>query len=288
LGHLCRLRGEGPTAVWYFQRGLDLYEIAGDVSGQATAHDLMATANFYTGQWSEAEKQYLRAKEIFALIGNKYSLAMADNNLGGIALNQGRLDEALVFYKDALHAFERTGESLYVQGALHVNLGHTHIRRDQAEEALEHLQIAQQQFEQVQARDWLPELHRYLAKHALLAGDCAQARKEAQAALSLAQELSMRNEEGYSLRVMAEVAMASGAYTEAERHLQESSSILQDLQDEYEWACSELVLARLHHTRGDAEACAVSLERCEPVLGRLGAGLELQEIRRLREGSPAV
>ena len=284
LGHLCRLRGEGPMAVWYFQRGLDLYEIAGDVSGQATAHDLMATANFYTGQWGDAEKQYLRAKEIFRLIGNRYSLAMADNNLGGIALNQGRLDEALVFYQDALRAFERMGESLYVQGALHVNLGHTYILRGQAEAAFEHLQIAGQQFEQVQARDWLPELHRYLAKHALLTGDLAQAEKEAQSALSLAQELSMRNEEGYSLRVLARAEMAGGAYEDAEQHLHASSSILQDLEDEYEWACSELVLAHLYHTRGDTEACEASLDRCEPVLQRLGAQIEIGKIQHLREG----
>jgi len=288
LGHLCRLRGEGPMAVWYFQRGLDLYEIAGDVNGQALAHDLMATANFYTGQWGDAEKQYLRAKEIFGLIGNRYSLAMADSNLGGIALNQGRLDEALGFYQDALRAFERMGESLYVQGAVHVNLGHTYIRRNQAEAALEHLEIAGQQFEQVQARDWLPELHRYLAEHALLTGDLAQAEKEAQSALSLARELSMRNEEGYSLRVLAKVAMAGGAYEEAEQHLHTSSTILQDLQDEYEWACSELVLARLHHAREDTEFCAAALDRCEPVLKRLGARLEVQEIQRLRGGAHAV
>ena len=143
--------------------------------------------------------------------------------------------------------------------------------------------VTQQQFEQVQARDWLPELHRYLAEHALLTGDLATAGQEAQHALSLARELSMRNEEGYSLRVLAKVEMAEGIHEDAEQHLCSSCAILQELQDEYEWACSELVLARLYHMQGETMACIASLDRCAPVLKRLGAQIETGEIQHLRE-----
>lgn len=282
LGHLCRLRGAGSMAVWYFQRGLDLYEIAGDVRGQARAHDMIATAHFYTGQWEEAEREYLHAREMCELIGNRYSLALADNNLGGIALNQGRLREALVFYQRALRMLEQLGESQYVQGALHVNLGHTFVRLGQAEPAYGHLRTAETCFEQAQARDWLPEMHRHLAEAAVLTDDLSRAEKEAQRALELARELAMRNEEGNSLRVLAEVATAREQYAQAKEYLGESITVLELAEDEYEWARSVLAMARLHLVQGEIQACARALGRCKPVLERLQARLEMSEIEALR------
>ena len=54
--------------------------------------------------------------------------------------------------------------------------------------------------EQVQVRDWLPEMYRHFAEATLLSGDLDGAEAPAQKALKLARELSMRNEEGNSLR----------------------------------------------------------------------------------------
>jgi tetratricopeptide (TPR) repeat protein len=269
-------------AVLYFQRGLDLYEIAGDINGQAIAHDLIATANFHTGQWQEAERQYSRAREIFALIGNKYSLALADNNLGGIALNQGRLDEAIELYQRALHSLEQIGESVYVQAALHVNLGHAYLRRSEAGSAHEHLRAAEALYEQAQARDWLPEMYRHFAEAALLDGDLSEAEARAVHALELARELSMRNEEGNSLRVLAQIASARDQLDQARKHLDQSVRILGQAQDRYEWARSVLALARVEWMQGRAEECVAALDRCQPVFERLGASLEVAEGRALR------
>jgi class 3 adenylate cyclase/tetratricopeptide (TPR) repeat protein len=282
LGHLNRLRGANAMAVWYFQRGLDLYEIAGDINGQAIAHDLIATAEFHMGQWQEAERHYLRAREIFALIGNKYSLALADNNLGGIALNQGRLDEALGFYQRALRSLEQMGESLYVQGALHMNLGHTFVRRGEPEAAYEHLRAAESQFEQAQARDWLPEMYRHFAEAALISSDLDGAHAHAQKALQLARELSMRNEEGNSLRILGRIACAQGQHSAAERHLTESVGILLEIHDDYEWARSLLALAQLRFAQGQVARSTDALERCAPVLARLGARQEMADVQALQ------
>jgi tetratricopeptide (TPR) repeat protein len=235
------------------------------------------------GQWQEAERQYRQAREMCDLIGNKYSMALADNNLGGIALNQGRLDEALTLYRRALRSLERMGESLYVQGALHVNLGHTFIRRGEPEAAQEHLQMAERFFEQTQARDWLPEMYRHSAEVALLLGDLDKASAQATRALDTARELSMRNEEGNSLRVLADVAIAQDRVDRAARLLEKSVSILHEAQDEYEWARSVLAQAQLALARGAKAACAEMLERIEAVFGRLGARLEMDQCDALRE-----
>ena len=68
-----------------------------------------------------------------------YNRSFAENNLGGIALNQGRLDEALDYYHSALEALARIGGSEYVLGALHNNLGATYIRRGEIEAGRDHL-----------------------------------------------------------------------------------------------------------------------------------------------------
>jgi tetratricopeptide (TPR) repeat protein len=283
LGHLCRLRGLGTVTTWYLQRGLDLYEIAGDINGQAITHDLIATALFHTGEWQEAEREYLQAREISDLIGNRYSVALADNNLGGIALNQGRLDEALDFYQGALHSLEQMGGSLYVQGALHMNLGYTYVRRGEVEPARYHLQTAEGYFEQAQARDWLPEMHRHFAEAALLADVPDRAQAEAEHALDVARELSMRNEEGNSLRLLAQVAIEQGQLERAQHFLDESLAILEQVHDQYEWACSMLTLAELSCEREDAAQCVHALDRCAHIFDRLGATLETQRVQELYE-----
>jgi tetratricopeptide (TPR) repeat protein len=234
------------------------------------------------GQWQEAERHYLRAREIFALIGNKYSLALADNNLGGIALNQGRLDEALDFYQRALRSLEQMGESLYVQGALHMNLGHTFVRLGEAEAANEHLQAAESHFKQAQARDWLPEMYRHFAEAALVSDDFDGARVQAQKALQLARELSMRNEEGNSLRVLGWIACAQGQHGAAERYLTESVGILLEIHDDYEWARSLLALAQLRFAQDQLARSADALERCAPALARLGARQEMADVQVLQ------
>ena len=283
LGHLSRLQGAGTVAIGYFQRGLDLYEIVGDINGQAIAHDLIATAYFHTGQWQEAERQYLRAREICALIGNTYSLALADNNLGGIALNQGRLDDALEFYERALRSLEKMGESLYVPAALHVNLGHTYIRRGELEIAYQHLDAAKAYYEQAQARDWLPEMYRHFAEAAFLGADLSEAETQARRALELADELSMRNEQGNCLRVLAQIANARGQIQDAREYLDKSISILGQAKDEYECARSVLALAHLSCSQGEVDRCVEALDRCQPVFERLGASLEVAEGNALRE-----
>lgn len=53
--------------------------------------------------------------------------------------------------------FSEIGGSLWVTGALHLNLGATHIRRHELELAFAHLHDSQELFEQAKVRDLLPE-----------------------------------------------------------------------------------------------------------------------------------
>lgn len=277
LGHITRLRGMSGRAVGYFQDGLDINRRTGDLLGQATSHNLIANAFFNTGHWRQADHHYCQARQIFGDIGDIYHRAIAENNLGGIALNQGRLDEALTFYRDALQALKNIGGSLYVLGVLYMNLGATFTRRGEVEPASRHLEIGLEHFEQAQARDFLPELHRHMAEAALRAGNPIQAKAQADTSLDLARQFAMRGEEGCALRILGEIALVEKDFEQAEEYLGKSVRILSEMEEEYEEARSTLALAKVMVGQGNHPEGRRLIDRCQPVFERLEAKLELSE-----------
>jgi tetratricopeptide (TPR) repeat protein len=275
LGVITRNRGDNLAAAGYFQTALELYRQAGDIHGQAITHNLIANACFNTGGWQDASHHYRQARQIFDQIGDVYNRVIADNNLGGIALNQGRVDEAVAFYQQALASLEQIGGSAYVLGIVVMNLGAAFIRKGRADQAREHLHISQNYFGQAKSRDFLPEMHRHLARAALIAGEPGQAEAQCQEALRLARELSMRSEEGCCLRVLGEIAREQGRLDQARTVLEESVHILQEIADEYELARSQFSLARVYAALGLRPQARELMEQCTGVFRRLEAAMDL-------------
>ena len=270
LGRIANHHGENDTAVTYFEQSLSLYQQLGDQIGQAKSHNLIGSTHFEMGRWAEAERHFRRAYEIFERLGDAYWSMGMSNNLGYIALNQGRLDEALSCYQSGLELLEKRGGSLYLKGLLHMNLGATLIQRNELDQARHHLRTSLAYSEQTQTRDYLPDLYRYQAEVALLAGALDEAEARGQASLALTRELGMRREEGRALHVLGEVAMARGRGDRAGSYLGESLSIFEQVGDEYEGARSQLFLACLAALGGKGEDGLVALDRCTPIFERLG------------------
>ena len=277
LGHINRLRGDSAGAVTYFHKALDLYQHSADLSGQALAHNQIANACFGLGDWHQAVHHFSLAREIFEQTGDAYNRSFTQNNLGWLALNQGRLDDALECYLKGLDTVEQIGGSAWLLGGFHNNLGATYIRRGELEAARQHLDISQSYFERAGARDWLSELYRHRASAALLAGDLPQAGEQAAQALALARELGMRAEEGSALRVSGEIALAQGQPEAAVEHLQHSIRILSEIGEIYELARSQLKLAGLYLSLGQPAAARSTLTQCIPVFERLEAAIDLDE-----------
>ncbi|MCA9969101.1 MAG: AAA family ATPase, partial [Anaerolineales bacterium] len=281
-GFIARQRADFMTAFHHCQEAFALYEQVGDLSGQALARNQMANARFSMSQWREADHHYREARRGFEQVGDVYNCAIIDNNLGGIALNQGRLAEALAFYEAGLAALQRIGGSLWALGGFHCNLGATHIRLGDVAAARNHLHTSQTYFDQARARDWLPELQRHLAELALLTGDMGAARREIDAALRLAAELGNRVEAGCGRRVLGEIQLACGEAETAVGTFADSLTILQDVGDEYEWARTQLALARAWLRHGAPDAARQALAAALPVLQRLEAALDLETAHALQ------
>ena len=275
-------RGNSTPAMGDFQRSLELYDQVGDIHGQARAYNVIANVYFNRGQWPEADHYYRQARDIFNQTGDVYNQAFVDNNLGGISLNQGRLVEALQFYQEALNDLRKIGGSLYVLGVLHMNLGAAFIKQEEVDAAVHHLRISQEHFAAAHARDFLPELYRHFAEAVLLGQNLQEAEAQGQQALSLARELTIRAEEGNSLRVLGEIAGAQDNIGQAERYIGESLAILEEVGDEYEAARSRLALAKVYHSQGKSEQTLTVLDQCIAVFERLQAALDLTKAHQLR------
>jgi class 3 adenylate cyclase/predicted ATPase len=287
LGHLTRLLGQSAMAIEDFQAAYDFYERAGDVQGQAIAQNQVANAYFDTGRWQQADENYRRAREAFDLLGDVYNRSFAENNLGGIALNQGRLDEALDYYHSALEALARIGGSEYVLGVLHNNLGATYLRRGEIEAGRDHLYTGLHYFERTQSRDFLSELHRHLAEAALGAGEYAEAEAQGQQALTLARELTMRNEEGNALRVLGQVCAAQQQWSDAEALLNDSLYALEEARDTYEAARTRLALAQARCAQRQCREALSLIDQCVEVFSRLNAQLDLAAAQTLQAQAAA-
>jgi predicted ATPase/class 3 adenylate cyclase len=279
LGHITLAHGQSQEATFHFQTAYDLYVQAGDVNGQAHVHNQLARSYFSLGQWPQAEAHYRQAQTIFEQMGDLYHRVFADNNLAELLLKSGKVSEAITLYQAALKTVKQIGGSTYVLGALENNLGAAFIRQGEAGAATDHLQASQAYFEQAQARDFLPELHRHLAEAALLNGEIARAENEGQTARQLARELAMPGEEGASLRVLGDQARLRGDFAQAEKYLLESITILEEVADEYELARSQFSLAQTYQAAGQVDKAQELIRQCLVVFERLAATMDITAVR---------
>jgi tetratricopeptide (TPR) repeat protein len=295
LGIILHRREESGAALEHYRQALALYQQIGDAIGAAKSRNLIGGALFTMGQWGEAERHFRQAHALFDQLQEVHYCTGLRNNLGFIALRQGRFDTALEEYRSGLELLERVGGYPYLQGLLHAGLGDVLIRRGDVPAARQHLQTSLARCQQIEARDFLPELYRLMAEAALLnagdddaGGDLAEAEAQAQHSLALAREMQTQGEEGRSLRILGEIAQARGQLDLAETYLDQSSAIFVGLGDEYEAARGQLALARLYTAQaglggaGKREAALSALEACAPVLERLEAAPELEAARTLR------
>jgi tetratricopeptide (TPR) repeat protein len=277
MGIIDLRQGNIAEALERCQKSLAQYEELEDIYGQATSHNLIANAYFGRGEWSKADYHYRQSLTMFTQLGNIYNQILAENNLGGIALNQGRLEAALGYYQGAVRLLEQIGGSLWVFGALRMNIGNTLLQSNELEKASEQLRQAEEYFEKARVRDLLPELYGLKAELACRQKRLDEAEAIGQQALDLARELEMSREEGHNLRILGQVAQSRGDSDRAEALLQDSYAVLDEANDDYERAKTQLTLAHLYEEQNRREAAIKALAICEPIFGRLEATIDLQD-----------
>ena len=157
-------------------KSVELFQAAGDLNGEADAHNNRGMAAYYRGDWATSVQEYEAASALFARTGDVVGAATATNNIGEILSDQGRFDEAQRRFADAARGFR---EANYPGGTSVVvsNIGLALARAGDHERGLEMAAEALEQFLSLDARANVIMQHGRTMESLLLAGRIDAARE---------------------------------------------------------------------------------------------------------------
>jgi tetratricopeptide (TPR) repeat protein len=109
-GSVLRDRGSYAAAVELYSQSLAVSDASDYVTGRAHAVNCLGTVAQLRGELTDAERLYGDAARLAHRLGDRRLSAMIQQNLGILAEEQGRTDEAVAHFRLALSAFEQENE----------------------------------------------------------------------------------------------------------------------------------------------------------------------------------
>lgn len=220
LGDIRLHQGKFEEALQLFQQSLATNQRCGDDRGVAVSSNEMALVYESRGDYREAEKLYLQAYRLFLKVGHRHNAAVLAFNVGGAALEQGRLARAEQLFLQSQNLAREVGDQAAEFGAYDGLAALAFLRGDlkksqqYSELSLAKKKEAGEKFEYVQAI--LILLDTLEAQ-----GDLAQARKKADEARKMAEELG-------SVQQLANIKMNMAEFDTDEGHVQEAEATLRE------------------------------------------------------------
>ncbi|MEB3297930.1 MAG: adenylate/guanylate cyclase domain-containing protein [Candidatus Sericytochromatia bacterium] len=211
LGNVASRRGR-PEAIGYYQRMLTLVDEARDVPRRVVGLTNLAMAQELAGDWGAAADAYDRAHAICARIGDRSRSAHILNNLGGLRLKLGLLDEATEAIQGADTLYESLGNPLG-RAACANFIGRIHLAREAPIEAIPCFEASVRLLEQAGAGTYAAEVLRGLGQALLLAERLETSREVLRKAASLAADAGQQAES-------AMIRLLEGRLLAAEGHLE--------------------------------------------------------------------
>lgn len=201
--------------------------------------------------YEQATSHYQLALQAAAAVDAPEAVGKCHNNLGGVALFQGRFADAIHHLTQAIAAYERIGK-VAAQAGCRITLAVAHNQAGAHEAALASLQEAASLLSaRSEILPWQGALIAQARAEAYLGlGDWPQAEREVKAAVA-AEEISILPD---AYRVYGELCLCQGAYGEAERWLRQSVELAQANGDGYLAAYAQRKLALLYQAIGNNEA----------------------------------
>ncbi|RRR75521.1 MAG: tetratricopeptide repeat protein, partial [Candidatus Viridilinea halotolerans] len=198
LGVLYLQLGRWPETINHYEQSLRISENIGDVQAVARTSNNLAVVLVGRNQLKRADELYQLSSTMFARIGSALGVAVTTYNRGEVLLLQGRADEALPLFNEAVEILERikarnfTPEVLRLAAEATLSLGDQAIAADLATRSLAVARELGLVTEQAIAQ-------RMLGQVALVANDTAQARTYLEQSRAVLLQLDNRYELGKTL-----------------------------------------------------------------------------------------
>jgi Flp pilus assembly protein TadD len=102
--------GEFGQGVMLAETALERFRARADADGRMRAQNLLGAIAFENGRLDTAERAFGEALELAQVLGDTRMIANASNNLASVAHLRGRPDLALSLWRAALLAYQRQGD----------------------------------------------------------------------------------------------------------------------------------------------------------------------------------
>lgn len=218
LGGVLWQQGNLPEAITYVERSLRLYERIDYQWGMASAYGNLGVLHYTLGNWSNAADILARAEMLHKQAGDLQHRAITLNNLGILRMAMGQHEAAHQDLTSSLDIFERLGD-VWGAAQVHVGMARLALIQSRFEAAIAHAQAGLQMMDTVGAYGVEA---RWIMALGLAETDFPRSLSEAEAALHVAQEAGLIEQEADCRRVLGTLRTRAGDYLEAESLLRES------------------------------------------------------------------
>ena len=203
------------------------------------------------GAYEQAALHYLSALQVAEVLAAPEAIGKCCNNLGGVALFQGRFAEAIHHLNGAVAAYERIGK-VAAQAGCRITLAVAHNQAGAHRQALAVLKEAEDLLVlRSEPLPWQQALIAQARAEAYLGlGDWPATATHVQAAIA-AEEVSILPD---AYRVYGELCLSQGDYAQAERWLRQSVELAHTNGDGYLAAYAQRKLGVLYQAMGKDEA----------------------------------
>jgi class 3 adenylate cyclase/tetratricopeptide (TPR) repeat protein len=133
-------------------RALALYTELGDLQGQGIAHSNLGLLSIMRGLWDEGLAHWEKSQAALRAAGDEVTGALISGNLAEARLEQGRLDDAERYLRQAFRVYSAADDraSIGYAGRL---MARVEARRGEFDKALERLEQVRAHFEAVQSEE---------------------------------------------------------------------------------------------------------------------------------------
>jgi tetratricopeptide (TPR) repeat protein len=207
-------------------------------------------------------------------MGDVEGVAVNNNNLGSLCLDQGKLELAESYLRASLAIARPFRINFLAANSCH-GLATTLTYQGKMDEVPDILKEGKRLADELKARDLLSELHRSEAEYLLAWGNPASALDSASLAYQIALDTGNHLYQARGLRVAALACHKLGNSSQADEKLQTAWSVLQQAPDELEFARWHLAYAMITHA-GDLQSGEAShIQLARQTFTRLGASYDL-------------
>ncbi|MEM6573817.1 MAG: tetratricopeptide repeat protein [Pseudomonadota bacterium] len=289
LGNALNQLSRFDQAVGAFNEARAQALTSGDINLAGAAATGLGMVAWRNGDLVLAEQHLNDARQRFQAVGNDANLASALGNLGILAENQGRRDDAKTLYGQTLSLYRQAGKKLG-ESAVYSNLAALERKQGRYVEAETLQRRAAEIQEQVGLRQMLVFSYSELGTVIFAQGRWEEGAEFLERAVALGQELGDRLGAADALSARAEQLILQGRLAEAKRRLEEALAVQRELNNPAGEGTTRLLLGQIASCQRDEgesfrqadlavslfEALGNPLLRARALIARAGSGAGAQ------------